>query len=545
MRLLLLLLLPSLAFGQLRVRDRYYGKGTPTLTPATSQATFTDSTTGQTWRWRGTVSKWQPENNQYIRGWGDMSGGGNGRDATVTVGSVTSVSGASGTNPIVTVTDANPSESDATLNFNFVIPAGQKGDKGDPGSGSGGSTPGTIIHNPNVIETLTQIQVGGTKSNQTVSQAGATYSGITYNGTDNFDETNLRYAFYLGNLKKKAVVSAGEFYVKNNILRDSKNYYNLFWDGYYQTSITTQNNNAFDIAGRPLPADMNDANIMIMATWTIKNLTINAQSNQRGLFVNSTYHSNFENIMVWGGYSGHHFQFCLNGTGTHLRTGNSQKGITIDYLRISGATASNSQSNHFILYQSHSGGSWNGGLMDYAVASYGSSGVFVYHAIAEGLGFKRAFINDFALSPNVKTGGFLNIHAEGVLGNRGCASGDAFFFVRMSGVFLIDNPYMQFAGCFVNMGANGGWLTININNVPWMVLPGDGKYFVNTGNTFIKFKETGFFTHNTPSMWYVGAVATGDGNGVATSVNTGYNSGTNKYSIESNGWTNGIYPYNP
>lgn len=76
--------------------------------------------------------------------------GQDGKDATVTIGTVTVNTLAAGSPATVQVTDSNPDPNVATLNFNFGIPQGQKGDTGATGApGSGGS--GTVVGSPGRI----------------------------------------------------------------------------------------------------------------------------------------------------------------------------------------------------------------------------------------------------------------------------------------------------------------------------------------------------------------------------------------------------------
>ena len=62
--------------------------------------------------------------------------GANGKDATITIGSVNTTTLPAGSQAQVTITDANPSTSDATLNFQFGIPQGAQGASGSGGSGT-------------------------------------------------------------------------------------------------------------------------------------------------------------------------------------------------------------------------------------------------------------------------------------------------------------------------------------------------------------------------------------------------------------------------
>jgi len=87
--------------------------------------------------------------------------GQDGKDATVTVGTVTVTTLAAGSPATVQVTDTNPDPNVATLNFNFGIPQGAKGDTGAPGSGGSGTvvgSPGRIYVTPNGSDDTANLQ---------------------------------------------------------------------------------------------------------------------------------------------------------------------------------------------------------------------------------------------------------------------------------------------------------------------------------------------------------------------------------------------------
>lgn len=123
----------------IKIRDTYHGKGgKPTFIPATTNAIAADSILKKSWRYKGGSSGWVE-----IPAASAMNpfkvGGLNGKDAVVSVKSVSTTTTAPGTNANVVITDSNTDPSVAELNFGISIPQGQKGDKGDPGTGGGGS----------------------------------------------------------------------------------------------------------------------------------------------------------------------------------------------------------------------------------------------------------------------------------------------------------------------------------------------------------------------------------------------------------------------
>lgn len=370
-----------------------------------------------------------------------------------------------------------------------VGPTGPMGPKGDPGvcpscpPSSGGSIPGYIVHNSNVIEHLTQIQVAGTGTNQTVGTN--QYPGITVTSTDLLDWANLQYGIYLANIKKKQLITVGKFHTDKTL--DIGRYtYALNWDGYTQTEIITQNNLAYQIIGRPDPVSDADANQYIQATYTIKNIKIRGGNAQVAFAPGPSYSSVYESIRVNGAKTAIHLRFSLNTWLLNCDAGNVTNGFIIDYGNWPDATTSNSQSNQTTFWHCHVGG----GDGDVGFGIYASSGVGMYHCIVEGTRKKKAIDFDFKGSTNVKDFTVVNFHVELVNGNSGAASGEAFINIRCTGKVTIDGVYSQYPGCFINAGSgSAGQLVIVVKSVTWVVEPSDGKLFYNAGNTLWQFYE--------------------------------------------------------
>jgi len=375
---------------------------------------------------------------------------------------------------------------------------GVKGDKGDtgaqgiqgvagvcpscpPSSGGGTTIPGTIVHNPNVIETLTQIQVGGTGTNQTAS--GYTYSGITVTSTDLYDWANIQYGIYLANLKKKQLISVGKFHTAKMV--DIGRYtYALNWDGLSQTEIITQNNNAYQIVGRPDPTSDADANQYIQATYTIKNIKIKGGSNQVAFAPGPSYSSVYESIRINGAKTGMHLRFSLNTNVINCDAGNVLNGFIADYGNWPDATTSNSQSNQTTFTHCHATSS--AGLVGFGI--YASSGTALYHCIVEGVKFKVCVDFDSKGSTNVKDFYAHVSHLETVQGNNVNGS-ESFYRIRMSGQAEISGIYSQYSGTLIDAGTSVGQLLIVCKGVTWAVAPADGKLFYNAGNTLWQFYE--------------------------------------------------------
>ncbi len=396
-----------------------------------------------------------------------------------------------------TVTTGDPSTSASVTNvgtdlnaiFNFVIPKGDKGDKGDSGTSSGGGAtlPGFVIYNNNIIETTSQILVSGTGTNITVAQTGASYPGIGILGTDLYDWANLQYANYLGSVKKKVVISSGQFNVHKTI-DPGKNNYTWYWDGCNSTTIVTQNNNVFSVIAKPSPTDNNDANIMIQATNVVKNIRIMAQSNQIGLEPGPSYGSLYENIRVQNAKSGIHLRFNLNARVVSCDGGTCTNGFIADIGNWTGATNSNSQSNHTSFEHCHLyHGTQAGGEVGFGI--YASSGCKIISCIIEGGKYKKSIDFDFKMSTVVKDFTINGTHFETVYGNSGASSGEAYIFLRGVGIIDVKGIFSQYAGCLYNASGYPGTLQIITRNVPWIVPPADGKIFYNAGNTQWTFRD--------------------------------------------------------
>jgi len=414
-------------------------------------------------------------------------------------------------------------------------PVGPQGIQGVPGvcptcppsGGGGASTPGTTVHNPYLIETLAEIQVGGTGSNQTIGTY--TYSGITVTSADLLDWANLQYAMYLAKTKKKSVISVGNFNTAKSV-ELYKDLYNLNWDGGLQTTIRTQNNNTFAVIGRSKPVDNNEANVMISnSTYVMRGIIIKAQSNQIGLELISTYSSLLEQIRVFDAYTAIHLRFALNTQVTLADAGTCYNGFIADIGNWTGASNSNSQSNHSTFYQCHIySGSTTGGNVGFGV--YACSGVVIDECIVEGGKYKRCIDSDFKMSSVVKDITIRNTHFETVYGNSGAASGEAYIFLRGVGTAHISGIFSQYPGCLINASGSPAQLIVIITGVEWMVTPPDGKLIYNAGNVMYSFQYNNaeqFSNPNTIASFFTGT---------AIAKCNGFACGLNKYEIKGFGY---------
>ena len=518
------------------IKSNYIGSGAPSASDAFPNLGpgkyYWDYFNQKEYKYISLSSGWQPSNELYPKP--ETMGA----VPTIQVGNVITLP--AGSPATVTDRDTGPN-----VLLDFGIPAGPQGPQGVPGAGSGTGMAGFTWVTSEICETPVMYMVMGLGNGTTVGSNTAQYAQIGATSTDLKDWANIQLALFLANQKKKAVVSAGDFFT-HKMVDLGKNSYRISWDGQNNTTIKTQNNNAYKAVGRPDPTDNTDANLMIQATYVIKGVSIQTQSNQSGFEPGPSYSSQYDMIRVSGQSTyGILLRFSLNTKVASCDVSGAQNAMIADYGNWNGATAANSQSNHTIYYNCHVSGGSNGVLAKVGFGAYGSSGVFWKDCIAEWYGFERSFVTDFKNSTVVKTGGAYNQHVEGILGNRGAASGDAYFYVRMPGTYTINNSFMQYAGCMVNAGTSAGQLQLIVEQTPWNVLPADGKLFVNAGNCFFDFRDNGSGEMNNPSAmtnkFYVGPFP--GGTGVSTTVNGGYLNGINKWSMRGMGFTAGIYEY--
>lgn len=455
---------------------------------------------------------------------------------TVQVGNVTTVP--YGSPATVTDRDAGPN-----VVLDFEIPQGPKGDPGT--STPGGSISGFTWITPQICESPVNILVLGTGTTAQVGAATSSYPGIGCVSTDTLDWANLTYALALGNQKKKGVFSSGVFKV-NKMVDLGKNSYRTSWNGFLNTEVQSQFNTE-SVVGRPKPTDNADANLMIQATYNIQQVTIKGNSGQTCFEPGPTYSSLYSQIRTEGGTTSMHLKFNLNARVVLCDAAFCQYGFIADMGDWTGATSSNSQSNHTQFIQCHASGGTSAALGKVGFAAYASSGVKFQDCIVEWYGFERGIDADYKNSTVVKSGGVFNCHIEGISGNRGSASGDAFFRVRMPGTYTINNSYQQYAGCMINAGTSAGQLQLIVEQIPWVVKPSDGKLFVNAGNCFFDFRDNGAGDlcnpNNFSSLFYVGAFT--GGTAVATTMNQGFASGINRWCMRGTGFTSGVYSYTP
>jgi len=424
----------------------------------------------------------------------------------------------------------------------------QQGVQGVPGTSSGsGSVANRTFITPNILNDFGSIQVGGINTTATVAQMGinpAVYVGITVVGTDLYDWANLQYSIYLEKSTGKPVEWYGSFKVNKSImLNDFDSYLSLDGNFCYlnvSTAFTTP------VIATRTPTDNGDANIMVLRTFDIKNININATPGQVAFQPGPSYSSEFNKIRVNNARVGIKLQFSLNSKAILCDANTCDTAFMASIGDWLNASNSNSQSNNHLWDQCHAYHGTPNGFARVGFGNYASSGIFHKSCILEGSSFRKGIDHDFKMSTVVKTGGAYNTHIEGVYGNRGCASGDANYFIRMVGTYTISNSYSQYSGCMINASGSPGELLLNVEETPWVVVPPDGKLLVNAGGVFWQFKDNGAQEIRQPqnlnSKFYIGTVP--GGNGTACVMNPCFQCGTSVWSVQGWGGTSGIYSFN-
>lgn len=424
----------------------------------------------------------------------------------------------------------------------YATAKGEKGDQGDKGdngvcpscpppSGGGSSIPGLQIFNNNLYSTITTVYVSATGSYKTVGDLGinpsTTYAGITVTTSDLYDWANIQYALFLSKVQNRNLVSNGNFTGTKQVVID-KDCYRLNWDGMGLTTITSLNNNQYTLVGRPTPSDMNDANVMIQATYQVKGVYFVGRSNQTGFMPGPTYTSYYDHLKFAYLKCAMKLQFNLNSRTIQPDFNTCDTGYVAGCLDIPGATASNSQSNNSFLIQPHSyHGTQTGGSVAYGF--YGSSGCYFEGGIGEGGTYKKIIDFDFMMSPNVRDFTMRILHPEVVYGIAPSAN-SGIIFIRLNGRAKIDGIYPQYPGYLINAGTPAGQLEIDISGINWTVKASDGKLFYNAGNTIWNFSE------NTAGDLLEPSTITSLFAGTPVAVCTSKGCGLNKVIIRGNGY---------
>lgn len=350
-------------------------------------------------------------------------------------------------------------------------------------AGSSGWVKDSIFRLPLTVETgqagadWTPEQFGAINANQTFSQRGisqaaidALYPGIGATVSDNIDWAAWQMAVYKAtSLGGGVKARGGTYYLGPKPITVEKYAKSFQLDGNYSTLISTGTN---VIITRPSPTSNSDANVMVELKCTIRNLFLQGTSTQIGIDLGPSYGAVYQNINCKSLGENIHLRFALRTTVENCFSTNCNKGWIADIGNWSGASNSNSQSNHTTFRSCR----WFGSG-DLAFLIFSCSGCVVEDCIVEGQSVRVGIEWDGNGSTVVKDGTVRNCHFE-------CTGGatEAFIKVRLyGGEFTLDKSYGQYATILLDAGATVGYLNVVMSNVPYWVKK-SGKLFNNAGN---------------------------------------------------------------
>jgi hypothetical protein len=228
-----------------------------------------------------------------------------------------------------------------------------------------------------------------------------------------------------------------------------------------------------------------------------------------------SYGAYYQNVNCYSLQESIHLRFALRTTIDNCFATNCVSGWIVDKGNWSGASNSNSQSNHTTIKSCRYFGNGN-----VAIGIYAASGCVIEDCIIEGTSVRVGIDVDGNSSTVVKDITIRNTHFE-------CVSGatEAFIKIRLGGgIATIDKVFGQYASILIDAGATSGYLNVVLSNVPYWVFKG-GKAFNNAGNVswVFLYNDNPLYT-NTPSTtvptWF---------NGTAVSLCGGAGCGSNRF----------------
>lgn len=219
------------------------------------------------------------------------------------------------------------------------------------------------------------------------------------------------------------------------------------------------------------------------AQFIIEGVEFTGNTNMIALDLGASYMSAYRDLKFNSFKTAIHLRFALRTIIDNCMATNCMNGFLVDIGNWPDAsyTSSNSQSNQTTISNSRVQYQIAGGSGNTAIGVYGCSGVVVENCIVEGAKYKRAIEKDFKMCPNDKDFTARNLHLEGIYGNAGSGSGEAYIYIRLVGVAVIDGVYSQYSGCLVDAGGQPGEVTVVVSHVSWTVPDGAKKLFNNAG----------------------------------------------------------------
>jgi len=231
-----------------------------------------------------------------------------------------------------------------------------------------------------------------------------------------------------------------------------------------------------------IPLDQNEAlNVMQSWAFVIENGSLRGTSSTGTsclLDLGATYNSVSRNLRLENAVKGIHYRFCLMGRIEHITTLNiGQESIYLDKGNWSGATNSNSQSNHTKIESCRV---YNIGSNFAGYRIQASSGVEIANSISEGNSPQWHVYFDSENSSVVKDFKIKVLHVES-------ASTLGGIYVKTSGGLAeIDMVFSQYVNNLFVAESSGGAVSMIIRNVPWLPV---GTKFKGTGNTKWTFTD--------------------------------------------------------
>lgn len=367
--------------------------------------------------------------------------GQNGKDATVTVGNVTTTTTSPGTPAQVTVTDTDPDPSTANLNFSFSIPQGEQGLPGT-GGGSGGVFPWIVVV-----------------------------------GTGN-DDAAVQSALNENLNTGKPIVLVGRLSFGQKMI--PREQFRLTVIAYGAT-ITMKGTGT--LWKRVAATSVADANVHVMARHTFSGGDYIGGAGQICFDLGAGEQCKYEDMEIKGFDTGIWAKFQMASRAINNKITSVKRGILVDILDCPGGayTASNVQSNNFLCAGNTIGFQVPNAAGNVGIGVYGCSGFEWDNNIVQGGKYDRSLDFDFKKCPNAKEGHIKISHNETVYGTGNAGTGQAYFYIRMTGMMTIDGIYSQYKGCMIDAGSDGGLLTVLIKNVAWLVKDDNGKLFHNAG----------------------------------------------------------------
>lgn len=486
--IMLMFLMVNLAKTQAQTSQTWnrniVGSGAPTFTPSTTNTnkigyTYRDSVSETYYIWNKTTTKW-----------------------IVDVDFMNGITGPAGPRGDVGATGAQGIQ-------------GIQGLQGIPGTSGGTSSWLQLVF-------TSPDKYGAVHALKTFSQDGknqayidANYPGIGATVNDQIDWAALQMAFNDACDNGKGLILTGGAaspYKINRSIYKRKYSISLIVYGNWGM-IEALPGGTYDLITCTAPTDNVDANVMINNSYThFNDLFLKGSLSQIGINIYSTYGATYHNVRGFNLKTVIHLRFALHTDLNYCYATNCTNGMIADMGNWSGATNSNSQSNHTTFTSCHyygDGENAGGQIVGSAFQAIASSGCSFNDCIVEGASVLYGILIDSKGSGVVKTGYIKNCHVECVNGTVGSfikwipASGVLTIDGVSCGILCIDGNFGQYAGLMIDVDMQyGSYATVILKDVVWWVpvnVGGVNKYFKSTNGCTWQFIYNDQITPGTPA----------------------------------------------